>query len=123
MVCFVVHILLPKKPRACNNIALQRQVEHLVRHQNGHLCREEDLESSKYYEIRICDEDTIALLRDFPAPFTVLKIDYLQSGENLFTYRNHKSPPRIPLLKTIYWSAKSTERWNLPISNELSQTK
>lgn len=121
MVCFVVHILLPQRPRTCNNVALQRQVEHLIRHQNGQLCREEEVETSKYYEIRVCDEDTLALLRDFPTPFTVLKIDYLQSGENLYTYRKHKSPPRIQLLKSIYWSAKSAERFT-PM-NALSQTK
>jgi hypothetical protein len=123
MVCFVIHILLPLHTRTANNAALERRVEHLLHHTNSLVWKTVTLKNQKYYQIRVCDEDTVSLLRDFPTPFTVLQIDYLQSGENLFTYRKHHSPPHIPLLQEIYWLAKSTERWKLPISNVELQTK
>ena len=123
MVCFVVHLLLPLQDREYNNAALERRVEHLTHHTNAIVWKTERYENQRYYQIRVCDEDTVTLLRDFPTPFSVLQIDYLHSGENLYTYRKHHSPPRIRLLKNIYWWAKSTERWKLPILNVLSQTK
>ncbi len=123
MVCFVIHILLPLQSRDSNNAALQRRVEHIVDHANASLWKTLLLKDQTYYQIRVCDEDAVIILRDFPTPFTVLQIDYLQSGESLFTYRKHHSPPHIPLLQKIYWLAKSTERWRLPISNVELQTK
>lgn len=123
MVCFVVHIVLPLQPRNSNNAALERRVEHIARHANATLCSKVNLDHMLYYQYRVCENDTITLLRDFPTPFSVLQIDYLQSGENLFTYRKHKSPPHVPLLKQLYWLAKSTECWNLPTLNALPQTK
>lgn len=123
MVCFVVDILVPYHQRESNNIALDRRIGHIARHTNSSIWASKLYEDQKYYQFRVCDEDAITLLRDLPTPFSVLKIDYLQSGENLFTYRNHKSPPHIPLLKQVYWLAKSTERWKLPIWNVQSETK
>ena len=123
MVCFSVHILIPEPGRESNRLALERRIEHLVDHCNGQVCQMVPLENQQYYDIRICDEDTVGLLRDFPTPFTVVKVDYLQSGENLYTYRKHCPPPHVHLLKQIYWLAKSTERWRLPILNVLPQTK
>ncbi len=122
MVCFLVHILIPLQQRDCNNTALDSHVEHLVRHLNATIHKTVRYETETFYEIAVCDEDTVALLRDFPTPFSVLKIDFLQNKQNLFTYRKHHSPPRIPLLKNIYWLAKSTERWKLPTSHVQYQT-
>jgi hypothetical protein len=123
MVCFSVHILIPEPGRESNRIALEQRIQYIVKQCTGQVYKILSLENQQYYEIRTCDEDTVSLLRDLPTPFTVVKVDYLQSGENLYTYRKHCSPPRIHLLKQIYWLAKSTERWRLPISNVLSQTK
>jgi hypothetical protein len=123
MVCFVVEILLPVQQRECNNAALQRRIEHLAHHTNASIWNMIRYDDQNYYQFRVCDEDTMTLLRDFPTPFSVLQINYLHSNENLYTYRKHHSPPTVTLLKQIYWLAKSTERWKLPIWNVQPQTK
>lgn len=123
MVCFVLHITQPLKDRECSNVALERRIQHLARHCNAHLSASIEVGRTKEYEVKVCDEDTVAFLRDFPIPFAVNKIDVLHSKYNLYTHRQHHSPPQIPLLKDIYWLAKSTERWHTPISNELYHTK
>lgn len=123
MVCFVLHITQPLGNRECNNVALERRIQHLAHHCNAQLSASIQVGRTKEYEVKLCDHDTVAFLRDFPIPFAVNKIDVLHSNYNLYTHRKHHSPPQIPLLKDIYWLAKSTERWRTPISNELYQTK
>ena len=123
MVCFTVHIALPQPGRESNTLALERRIEHLVRHCNAQITQEQEIDKQRYYEIRVCNEDGVSLLRDFPSPFTVLKVDYLHTDGNLYTYRKHCPPPRTTLLKQVYWLAKSTERWRLPILDVLPQTK
>jgi hypothetical protein len=112
MVCFALDIVVAI-PRGGNMGAVERRVEHLVRHCDADQTKQVLSDNSISYSIRVCDESTVALLRDLPQPFNVSKIDLLATGENLYTYRKHHEPPRIPLLKDVYWLAKSTERWKI----------
>ncbi len=122
MVCFSIRFLVPIHKRIMNDIALETRIKHILRHANAELDGVSSEEFVRQYIVRVCDEDTILLLRDLPVPFQVLSIDYLQSGDNLYTYRAHRSPPFVPLLQKIYWLAKSTEKWTL-IPNELLPAK
>ena len=112
MVCFEVEIslLVPDKGIPA---ALDRRVQHLARHCNADLRKVCQTASCIDYYLRLCDEDAKTLLRDFPTPFNVKKITLLHPGGVLYLHRNHHSPPRIPLLKDVYWLAKSTERWKV----------
>ena len=123
MVCFRIHLCFPPSKRESSNSALQSRIEHIIRHSNASITGFIEYRGIQEYQISICDEETVALLRDLPTPFAVSNIDILHSNINLYKHRQHQSPPRIPLLQNIYWLAKSTERWQTPISHELSQTK
>lgn len=127
MVCFAVRFVIPLHERWQNNASLETRVLHVLKHANAELDGTTTLEKVKQYIVRVCDEDLIPVLRDLPIPFRVLSIDILRTGENLYTYRNHHVPPFVPLLQRIYWLAKSTERWDIPvpgtISNEPHKTK
>lgn len=111
MVCFEVEISL-FVPEKGNPAALDSRVQHLARHINADLRKLSQTNGLIEYSFRLCDEDAKTLLRDFPTPFHVKKISLLHPGGLLYLYKNHREPPRVPLLKDIYWLAKSTERWN-----------
>lgn len=112
MVCFEVEISLAIRDRA-SPAALESRVHHLAHHCNADLKRVSQTENTIEYSLRLCDEDAKTLLRDFPTPFNVKKIILLHPGSILYLHRNHHEPPRIPLLKDVYWLAKSTERWRV----------
>lgn len=123
MVCFVVRFLIPLHERWQNNASLEARIAHILKHTNAEIDRTTSEEKVKHYVIRACEEDLIPILRDLPMPFRILSIDTLRTGENLYTYREHHAPPSIPVLQRIYWLAKSAERWDVPISNELQKTR
>jgi hypothetical protein len=110
MVCFSVDIVL-QIPKRSNVEALERRVAHLMHHCNADYTKQKQTENLFFYNARICDEDAVTLLRDFPTPFNVQCITLLHTGETLYLYRKHHNPPPILLYKKIYWLAKSTERW------------
>ncbi len=112
MVCFEVEITLALSQRV-NQGALERRVEHVVRHCNADLRKVSQTDFAIDYTIRLCDEETKTLLRDLPTPFNVKRVTILRTKSPLYTYRNHHVPPQIPLLQDIYWLAKSTERWKI----------
>lgn len=123
MVCFSLQIFIPQQKRQFNNAAIERRVKHTIHHMNAQIYKEDEQNGMKFYEVRICDEDTVGLLRDLPLPFAVGRIDMPHYNANLYLYKHHHAPPRVPLLKDIYWLAKSTERWKLPIWNVPLETK
>jgi hypothetical protein len=112
MVCFEIELSLFILPKANRN-ALDQRVQHLMRHCNADIQKLSQTDSSIEYKFRVCDESATSLLRDFPTPFNVKKITILRTGETLYLYRHHHEPPQIPLLKNVYWLAKSTERWRI----------
>ena len=118
MVCFSIQIFVPQQEKESNNSVLDRRVKQICKYMNAKIYQEQEKGDLKFYEVRLCDTDAVGLLRDLPTPFAVGRIDILHVNTNLYLHRNHHPPPRIPLLKDIYWLAKSTERWNLPISHD-----
>jgi hypothetical protein len=114
MVCFELEVSLILHQRS-NEAALDRQIQHLVRHCNADLRNFTQTVGAMDYSIRVCDQSAASLLRDFPTPFNVKKITLMRTGEILYLHRKHSMPPRIPLLKDIYWLAKSTERWKVQV--------
>ena len=111
MVCFELEIIC-QIPKNGNQAAIERRVEYILRHCNAESQRKESSNTTISYVIRVCDDGAVGILRDLPTPFNVTYINIL-SGGNLYTYRNHREPPRIRVLKDIYWLAKSTERWKI----------
>lgn len=71
----------------------------------------EQTDEFTHYKICVCDEETVALLRDLPQPFSVNQITFKRTGGTLYVFKHHKQPPPIPLLRDVYWMAKSAERW------------
>jgi hypothetical protein len=123
MVCFSIQIFIPQQQRESNNAVIHQKVKQICKYMNAEIMKEEQQSTLKFYEIRACDNDTVGLLRDLPTPFAVGRIDFLHFNTNLYLHRKHHAPPRIPLLKDIYWLAKSTERWKLPIWNVPLETR
>lgn len=113
MVCFVIELSVGKSEREMNNEAIQRRILHLARHCNADIQKTNETSTRFYYRVQLCDADAVSLLRDMPQPFHVQQITLLHSKQVLYVYRKHETPPPIPLLKSVYWLAKSTERWKL----------
>jgi hypothetical protein len=111
MVCFKLEIAVPKMKRQCNNIALESRMKHLLKHYNADYSKLKETAEFTHYKVLVCDEETVSLLRDFPQPFGVTTITLLRTGENLYTFKQHHQPPPNPLLRDVYWMAKSTEKW------------
>jgi len=112
MVCFEIEITVAIPHRA-NQEAIERRVQHLARHCNADIHKICQTNEAIDYKFRLCDGDGKTLLRDFPTPFNVKQITILRPETVLYLHRNHQEPPRVPLLKDVYWLAKSTERWRL----------
>ena len=110
MVCFIIKLQV-NIPSHGERGTIQRLTEHVFFHSNADFSKTAETITCFFYSIRVCDEDTLTVLRDLPQPFHVESIHYLQSGDPLYMYRRHKQPPFNPLLQDIYWLAKSTEKW------------
>ena len=119
MVCFVIELVLPLSKKPSNDVVIQRRFEHLIHHLNAESEKIKETDELRHYIVRLCDEDAITLLRDMPLPFNVVSILIQRTGEFLYQHRRHHSPPQIPLYKSVYWLAKSTERWKLTESAQL----
>ena len=113
MVCFVIELVLPKSSKANNDVVIQRRFEHIVHHLNAESEKIKETDELRHYIVRLCDEDAITLLRDIPLPFNVMSIVIQRTNEFLYEHRRHHTPPPIHLYKSVYWLAKSTERWKL----------
>ena len=111
MVCFQVEICIPRREREQNEAALESRIQHILKHNNAEYKKLTETEDKRTYSIRVCDEETVSVLRDFPQPFHVKQIQLSRSGEILYLYRRHFQPPRIPLFQNVYWMAKSAEKW------------
>jgi hypothetical protein len=112
MSCFQIELVLHKHNRALYNRALERQVEHIVKNCNGSMVHLDETKEAITYTIQVCDEDAALLLRDFPMPFYVKKIDFLHNKENLYIFQKRCLPPAQPLSKKVYWLAKSVEKYS-----------
>jgi hypothetical protein len=117
MVCFDVEIAYPLNKRTNVNQTFERRIEHLRRHHRGDILCQSFQGNLKHIRLAFCDEDTIAFLRDVPQPTFCVKIKLLRS--DLFLYSNFKytntwvKPPKHLLLKKIYWTASSLEKWQI----------
>lgn len=111
MSCFSIEIVLPKQRRELCNLAAESRVEHIVKNCNGILKSRDESKDCMTYTIIVCNEDAAILLRDFPMPFYVQKIEILSTGYPIYLFRKRCQPPSSLLHKHVYWLAKSTERY------------
>ncbi len=115
MVCFDVEIAYPISSRFQTNQTFERRIEHLRKHHRGDPLSQSFQGNLKHIRLAFCDEDAVAFLRDVPQPTFCVSIKLLRS--DLLLYSNFKytttwvKPPRHPLLKKIYWTASSLEKW------------
>jgi hypothetical protein len=108
-----MELVLPKQRRELCNLAAQSRAEHIVKNSRATLRNVNETKESIVYEVIVCNEDASTLLRDFPMPFYVKKIDIVSTGHNLYLFRKHRRLPSSEhvLYKNVYWLAKSTERY------------
>lgn len=115
MVCFDIEIAYPVSERYQTNQTFERRIEHLRHHYRGDPLSQRFEGGFKHLRFAFCDEDTFAFLRDVPQPTFCVSIKLLRS--DLYLYHNFKytkqyvKPPRHLLLKKIFWTASSLEKW------------
>jgi len=115
MVCFDVEIAYPLTERRRNNLVFEQRVEHLRKLYRGDRLSKTMKNGFQHERFSFCDGDTFAFLRDVPEPTFCVSIKLLRS--DLYLYHNFKytkqcvKPPKHLLLKKIFWTASSLEKW------------
>lgn len=115
MVCFDIEIACPVSERNQTNQTYERRIEHLRRHYRGDPLSHRFEGSLKILRFALCDEDAIAFLRDVPQPTFCVSIKILRTNVYLYTNRKYTKqscvPPKHLLLKKMFWTASSLEKW------------
>jgi hypothetical protein len=115
MVCFIVEIAYPFVERHQNHLVFEQRIEHLRKLHCGDRLSKTLQNGFQHQRFSFCDEDTFAFLRDVPEPTFCVSIKLLRS--DLYLYSNYKytsksiKPPKHLLLKKIFWTASSLEKW------------
>jgi len=115
MVCFDIEIAYPVSERRQTNQTYERRIEHLRHHYRADPLSQEFYGAYKHLRFALCDEDAVSFLRDVPQPTFCVSIKLLRSDS--FLYSNGKytkrwiKAPKHLLLKKIYWTASSLEKW------------
>ena len=114
MVCFEVLLAYPYSPRDVINTMNEKKLEYLRKVHLADYIGTYIENNTVYLQLAICDDDAVSLLRDVPPSVYCVWIKFLRS--EIFLYSNKKVtgtsviPPRLHLLKKIYWSASQLER-------------
>ena len=120
MVCFDIEIAYPISERYQTNRTYERRIEHLRDHYRGDLLSQRFEGNLKLVRFALCDEDGVAFLRDLPQPTFCVSIKVLRTDVYLYTNYKHTkqvcTPPKHLLLKKIFWTASSLEKWQPLIS-------
>ena len=115
MVCFDVEIAYPVSERHQNNVVFEQRIEHLRKLHRGDILSKKFEGNLQHQRFSFCNEDAFAFLRDVPQPTFCVSIKLLRS--DLYLYKNYKytkqcvKPPKHLLLKKIFWTASSLEKW------------
>ncbi len=115
MTCFDIFIAYPLSPWNASNTAFDERIRHLQKHYNVDAKNTFETQTTRYLRLSVCDEDAVGFLRDLPRPTYCLWIRSLY--QETFVYGNYKAtgkwvaPPKNSLLKRVYWTASSLEKW------------
>lgn len=121
MVCFEVEIAYPLIAREDSNLTFLERIYHLSKHYRADAISTSRNGSFLHLTFAICNEDASGFLRDLPFPTFCVKIRILRS-DNLL-YSNYKYtgiyvyPPKLLLLKQVYWQASSLQKYYQALRN------
>ena len=120
MVCFELLIAYPLRSWEYSNTVFEQRIRHLRRHYNADEKNCFVVGGTRYLLLTVCNEDAIDFLRDVPEPVYCLWIR-IRNQPN-YMYANYKAtgkwivPPKELLLKRVYWTASSLEKWQPKIT-------
>jgi hypothetical protein len=127
MVCFELEIAYPLQSREDSNLTYLERIHHLSKHYRADPIQSSRNGSFLHLVFAVCNEDASGFLRDLPFPTFCVKIRILRSDTLL--YSNYKYtgiyvyPPKLYLLKQVYWQASSLQKYYNAILNPHSFQK
>ena len=113
MVCFTIAFAQPVIHQPRKKITQDMRIQHICKHTNAEILSRAVLEGVEYFEMAVCDNEAIDLLRDMPEPITCLSIKFHK--KDIALYKNYKIlkeecvPPTNSYLKRVYWTASQLE--------------